>query len=1000
MSMTKIFFAKFCRCISGIFVAALFFVSAAHGQTITEYRAGITQDFYPPKLHGIASGSNGNLWFMKTEGDVWSFGQMTTNGVTLPFRGAENTNTFYRPLFRPVAGPDGNVWYASWNKITRMTPTGVVTDFSNGIPSGSTPTAIAVGSDGNLWFTQQNTAQDGTPNQIGRITPSGVVTNFNVGITPNSKPIEIVLGADGNMWFTEYYAHKIGRITPSGVITEFGAGAFPSNLILGNDGKLWYMSIVYSSATNTYDSTIYRMSATGANEIVARIPGTARPGSGAALGADGNYWFTVPETNKIVRVSPSRVLTEFVAGTNPNASPNAIAAGADGNLWFTNWTGGQVGRITTSGVVTEFSAGAGIVTRKAAPTRAARGPDGNIWFTMEGTSKIGKITPAGVISEFSAGATPDSGPFGITAGVDGNLWFTWGARYRAIGGIGRITPSGIVTEFNSTQSNFRNPFFSQPRSILSGPDGNLWFTTSASGFVSRITPDGQLAEFAGAAPPSSWSGETDIAVGLDGNLWFTKNANVKSIVKITPSGIVTEYDSGADFVYGITAGADGNIWFGSYKNGGGGYRISRMSLNGAVTNFPINASSPLSGRFPYNGKITTGSDGNVWFPLAGERVGRITPSGQISIFRLAVSLGAEITDMAVGADGNFWLPLSGVDAIAKMTLPAEIIPTLVKSQTITVRSNRSQLFTGRWANNKIQFTPQSDPGQNFRVVGVVDIDGNGQADLVIQDMSVPGEFGEVRAWGNSLSTNERPLRTVKRVWNVQAVGDLDGDGNGDLVWRYMLPGSYDTGVSYIWFTNGGNVSQVRKRGGAPLDWRLLGAIDVNGDGAADMVYISPNNEIRVLMATPNRTCANFGVEIPTSTSPFPVAEMKIFGLGTFGTIPGTQISRAAIMFSLSSNNRLQLMYLDANALSLPVATGNPDDPNASCTSTPQKITSRLAGNFAFPPIDSEFYSAADLNGDGITDVIWRLPDNSLTVYLLKTSGEPLSIINNAGTLPQ
>jgi hypothetical protein len=34
-------------------------------------------------------------------------------------------------------------------------------------------------------------------------------------------PGDIAVGPDGNLWFTEYYQNKIGRITPSGTLTEF-----------------------------------------------------------------------------------------------------------------------------------------------------------------------------------------------------------------------------------------------------------------------------------------------------------------------------------------------------------------------------------------------------------------------------------------------------------------------------------------------------------------------------------------------------------------------------------------------------------------------------------------------------------------------------------------------------------------------------------------------------------------------------------------------------------
>ena len=59
----------------------------------------------------------------------------------------------------------------------------VITEFSDGITAGAQPYDIALGPDGNLWFTEFNGG-----NQIGRITPLGVVTEFAVGITPGAHP--------------------------------------------------------------------------------------------------------------------------------------------------------------------------------------------------------------------------------------------------------------------------------------------------------------------------------------------------------------------------------------------------------------------------------------------------------------------------------------------------------------------------------------------------------------------------------------------------------------------------------------------------------------------------------------------------------------------------------------------------------------------------------------------------------------------------------------------
>jgi streptogramin lyase len=52
---------------------------------------------------------------------------------------------------------------------------------------------------------------------MGRITPDGSVTEFPIP-TANSMPRAIALGSDGNIWFGEFGGGKIGRVTPLGVI--------------------------------------------------------------------------------------------------------------------------------------------------------------------------------------------------------------------------------------------------------------------------------------------------------------------------------------------------------------------------------------------------------------------------------------------------------------------------------------------------------------------------------------------------------------------------------------------------------------------------------------------------------------------------------------------------------------------------------------------------------------------------------------------------------------
>jgi hypothetical protein len=304
-----------------------------------------------------------------------------------------------------------------------------------------------------------------------------------------------------------------------------------------------------------------------------------------------------------------------------------------------------------------------------------------------------------------------------------------------------------------------------------------------------------------------------------------------------------------------------------------------------------------------------------------------------------------------------------------------------------VGNGTSEMRIGRFANNQIQFTTQDDPGPNFRLVAATDFDGNGKSDLVFLN-TTQTPLADVRIWTDFQRATERLWRQVKPVWDVQVTGDLDGDGAGDIVWRYLADDPRDTGVSYIWFYNSTNAPVVRKRGGAPLTWTLVGAADFDGNGAADMVYVSPDNQVRVLMATPNRTCANFSA----GTMP---AGFKALKLGDF-----TGNGRADLLMRNPTTGQTLLKTMNATGLALPAFTGDPDDPNAACTSSSLALTT---GDLGLLPSDPtwQLLATGDFDGNGIVDIAWKRPDGTITLWLLNRSSDftAPTIINNAGTLP-
>ncbi len=301
-------------------------------------------------------------------------------------------------------------------------PAATVTEFFADI--GSRPASIAAGPDGALWFTEPGL------DQIGRISTSGEVTEFSEGIDEDSGLSGIALGPDGNLWFTEFNARQIGRITPVGVVTEFSAGisanASPNEIVAGppGDNHLWY--------TDLNGRRIGRVNAaTGTTTEFDINAGFGGGPEDIAVGPDNALWFTEYATNGIGRITTTGT---FVRPAGIFGSLG-ITAGPDSTLWTTDYFG-PIRRIAAL-AIPPFVAGAFPLQPEISATRITSGPDGNLWFADSGFDSIGRITPAGAIAIVTGGVSVDSDPRDITTGPDGNLWFT----EPGLDQIGRITPT-------------------------------------------------------------------------------------------------------------------------------------------------------------------------------------------------------------------------------------------------------------------------------------------------------------------------------------------------------------------------------------------------------------------------------------------------------------------------------------------------------------------------------------------------------------------------------
>jgi streptogramin lyase len=264
--------------------------------------------------------------------------------------------------------------------------------------------------------------------------------------------------------------------------------------------------------------------------------------------------------------------------------------------------------------------------------------------------------------------------FGVTAGPDGNVWLTYDGPLEhpgAASGVVRVTPEGAINAmYGSGPADASLPF-----GIVTGGDGNIWFTDRGNEVIYRIAPDGNML----GAYSEGLSG-SDVPAGLtvaaDGSLYFISDGLPGPYVgHVDLFGTITEIAHlSSDLLAdpSITY-SGGNLYFTAVSvptrhqflvtiAPDGKPSMLRTGLTGAGA--PCNAlDNPQS--------IVTASDGSVWFTNAGyldhkgnRPIGHLTAAG-LHFYNTPI---AGMTSVAPGPDGKVWV--SGQDAACNGMLGA------------------------------------------------------------------------------------------------------------------------------------------------------------------------------------------------------------------------------------------------------------------------------------------------------------------------------------------
>ena len=246
----------------------------------------------------------------------------------------------------------------------------------------------------------------------------------------------------------------------------------------------------------------------------------------------------------------------------------------------------------------------------------------------------------------------------------------------------------------------------------------------------------------------------------------------------------------------------------------------------------------------------------------------------------------------------------------------------------------------------------------WSVAGVGDFNGDGRSDVLWRNSA-----GTVTDWlgtakGGFVGNLQNAGDTVASTWEIVGTGDFNGDGKSDVLWRDVN----GTVTDWLGTATGGFLGNLANaHDSLPSSWHVIGTGDFNGDGKDDILWRNDGGTVTEWLGTAS---GGFVGNWANSNQNLPL-NWQVAGIGDFN---GDGIS--------------DLLWRDSN--------GTVTDWLGTASGA---FTGNYANSAAILGTSWQISSIGDFNGDGKDDILWRDTSGHVTNWLGSSNG---SFVDNSG----